>query len=169
MKFDPFGTAWKEMTRAEMDEAERVVAAVRQAVGDGVELMIEGHGRLSVGCAIEMGRRLARYRPAWYEEPVTPHSLDLLREVKQALPFPVAAGERLYTLEDFQRLTALRARDGAQPALAHCGGVWGGEKSRPPRRAQESRSGPPPPGGRVAPRAAVHTREGHPHRLDTRT
>ena len=37
-------------------------------------------GRLSVGCAIEMGRQLARYRPAWYEEPVTPDSLDLLKE-----------------------------------------------------------------------------------------
>ena len=113
MKFDPFGTAWKEMTREQMDEAEGVVAAVRQAVGDGAALMIEVHGRLSVGCAIEMGRRLAPYRPAWYEEPVTPTSLELLREVKQALPFPVAAGERLYTLEDFQRLTAMRLRRGA--------------------------------------------------------
>src|SRR5262245_49910677 len=47
LKFDPFGTAWKEMTRAEMDQAVALVAAVRQTVGDGVELMIEVHGRLS--------------------------------------------------------------------------------------------------------------------------
>jgi galactonate dehydratase len=65
LKFDPFGTAWKEMTAAEMTAAAGIVAAVREAVGDGVELMIEVHGRLSAGCAIEMGRRLARYRPAW--------------------------------------------------------------------------------------------------------
>ena len=50
--------------------------------------------RLSVECAIEMGRRLAPYRPAWYEEPVSPWSLDLLKEVKQQLPIPIAAGER---------------------------------------------------------------------------
>ena len=62
--------------------------------------MIEVHGRLSVGSAIEMGRRLEKYCPAWYEEPVSPNSLKLLREVKNALSFPIAAGERLYTLED---------------------------------------------------------------------
>src|SRR5947208_3955719 len=70
LKFDPFGTAWKEMTSEEMAAAEATVAAVRAAVGESVELMVEVHGRLSAGCAIEMGRRLARYRPAWYEEPV---------------------------------------------------------------------------------------------------
>jgi galactonate dehydratase len=128
MKFDPFGTAWKEMTGPEMDEARRIVAAVREAVGDDVELMIEVHGRLSVRCAIEMGRRLAAYRPAWYEEPVAPLDLDGLAAVKTALPFRVAAGERLYTLEEFDRLTATRACDVVQPDLAHCGGLSVGKQ-----------------------------------------
>ena len=44
-----------------------------------VGLMIEVHGRLSAACAVEMGRRLAPYRPAWYEEPVSPHDLDGLK------------------------------------------------------------------------------------------
>jgi galactonate dehydratase len=163
MKFDPFGTAWKEMTRAEMDAAERVVAAVRQAVGDGVELMIEVHGRLSVGCAIEMGRRLAPYRLAWYEEPVTPNSLDLLHEVKQALPFPIAAGERLYTLEDFQRLTALQACDVAQPDLAHCGGLWVGKKIAALAQAQDVRLAPHCSVGPVALCTALHFGWATPH------
>src|SRR5262245_854463 len=58
MKFDPFGTAWKEMTPSRMEEAERTVGAVRSAVGDvgdHIGLMIEVHGRLSAACAIEMG------------------------------------------------------------------------------------------------------------------
>src|SRR5262245_3584927 len=91
MKFDPFGAAWKQMTAAEMESAEAIVAAVRQAVGDEVELMIEVHGRLSPQCAIEMGQRLTPYRPAWYEEPVSPWDLDSLVPVKKALPFPIAA------------------------------------------------------------------------------
>jgi galactonate dehydratase len=128
LKFDPFGVAWKEMTREQMADAEQIVAAVRKAVGEPVGLMIEVHGRLSAGCAIEMGRRLIPYRPAWYEEPVTPNSLDLLKEVRQALPFPVAAGERLYVLEEFERLAALRACDVVQPDLAHCGGLGVGKK-----------------------------------------
>src|SRR5262245_49539308 len=66
MKFDPFGTAWKQMTAAEMADAEQIVAAVRAAVGDSAELLIEVHGRLSTRCAIEMGLRLEHYRPGWY-------------------------------------------------------------------------------------------------------
>jgi galactonate dehydratase len=128
LKFDPFGVAWLEMTPAEMSGAEERVAAVREAVGDEVQLMIEVHGRLSASCAIEMGQRLIPYRPAWYEEPVTPHSLDLLHEVKQALPFPIAAGERLYMLEEFDRLTAMQACDIVQMDLAHCGGLAMGKK-----------------------------------------
>jgi galactonate dehydratase len=128
LKFDPFGVAWLEMTRAEMSVAEERVAAVRKAVGDEVQLMIEVHGRFSASCAIEMGQRLIAYRPAWYEEPVTPHSLDLLHAVKQALPFPIAAGERLYMLEDFDRLTAMQACDIVQMDLAHCGGLAMGKK-----------------------------------------
>ena len=130
MKFDPFGTAWKEMNRQQQAEAEAIVAAVREAVGDDVDLMIEVHGRLSVTSAIEMGRRLIPYRPAWYEEPVTPHSLDQLLEVKHALPFPMAAGERLYMLEEFGRLATLRACDVVQMDLAHCGGLRVGKKNR---------------------------------------
>lgn len=156
MKFDPLGVAWKEMTAAEMTEAEQIVAAVRQAVGPEVELMIEFHGRLSVGCAIEMGRRLLPYRPAWIEEPVTPHSLDLLAEVKRSLPMPMAAGERLYMLEEFQRLTSLRACDVVQPDLAHCGGLWIGKKIAALAQAQDIRVSPHCSVGPIALCAALH-------------
>ncbi len=64
MKFDPFGIAWKEMTPAQMNEAERIVAAVREAVGDGVDLMIEVHGRLSAGCLVRGAGGPARAGPA---------------------------------------------------------------------------------------------------------
>lgn len=156
MKFDPLGVAWKEMTAAEMVEAEQIVSAVREAVGPEVELMIEFHGRLSVGCAIEMGRRLIPYRPAWIEEPVTPHSLDLLAEVKRILPTPIAAGERLYMLEEFQRITALRACDVVQPDLAHCGGLWIGKKIAALAQAQDIRISPHCSIGPIALCAAIH-------------
>src|SRR5262245_21562065 len=52
MKFDPFGIAWKDMSPEESNAAIEIVAAVREAVGPQVGLMIEFHGRLSAGCAI---------------------------------------------------------------------------------------------------------------------
>jgi len=156
MKFDPFGVAWKEMSREEMAAAEAIVAAVREAVGDEVELMIEMHGRLSAACAIEMGRRLVPYRPAWIEEPVTPHDLDLLLEVKRALPIPMAAGERLYMLEEYQRLTSLRASDIVQPDMAHCGGLAVGKKIAALAQAHDLRLAPHCSIGPVALCAAIH-------------
>jgi galactonate dehydratase len=156
MKLDPFGVAWKDMNATQMDAAEQIVAAVRTAVGDGIELMIEVHGRLSPGTAVAMGRRLAPYRPAWYEEPVAPLALERLAEVKQALPFPIAAGERLYTLEEFQRLIALSACDIVQPDLAHCGGLSMGKKIAALVQANDLQLAPHCSVGPVALCAALH-------------
>jgi len=156
LKFDPFGTAWKEMSQEQMDQAEAVVEAVRYAVGDRMELMIEAHGRLSVACAIEMGLRLVPYRPAWYEEPVTPNSLDLLAEVKAALPYPIAAGERLYTLPDFFRLIQMRAADVVQMDPAHCGGLHISRKVAAMAEAQDMTVSPHCSIGPVALCAALH-------------
>ena len=156
LKFDPFGTAWKEMTKAHMDEAERIVSAVRDGVRDEVGMMIEVHGRLSPGCAIEFGRRAALYDPAWYEEPVAPLDLDGLAAVKAALPFRVAAGERLYTLEEYGRLTALRACDIVQPDLSHCGGLGVGKKVAALTEAHGLAVAPHCSVGPVALCAAIH-------------
>jgi galactonate dehydratase len=156
MKFDPLGVAWKEMSEEEMAQAEQIVAAVREAVGDAVELMIEFHGRLSVDCAIELARRLEPYHPAWIEEPVTPWSLDELAAVKQATSIPIAAGERLYMLEEFERLAAMRACDVAQPDLAHCGGLAIGKRIAVLCEEQGMRLAPHCSIGPVALCAAVH-------------
>src|SRR5207244_663130 len=83
LKFDPFGTAWKDLTTEEGEAALERVGAVRAAVGPGVGLMIEFHGRLSAGSAIDMIGRLEPVGPVWCEEPVAPEALDLLAEVKR--------------------------------------------------------------------------------------
>src|SRR5215469_7816248 len=80
--------------------------------------------RLSAGSAVAMIRRLERFAPlGWCEEPVAPESVELLAEVKRSVTSPLAAGERLYTLADFARLTSLRAVDVVQMDVAHCGGL----------------------------------------------
>jgi len=163
LKFDPFGTAWKTMSEEAMAAAEAIVAEVREAVGDQVELMIEVHGRLSVECAVEMGRTLEPYRPAWYEEPVSPWSLDLLHEVKQQLSIPIAAGERLYQLEEFARLASLRACDIVQLDLAHCGGLSVGKKIAAMMQPVDLHLAPHCSIGPVALCAAVHFGWSTPH------
>lgn len=156
LKFDPFGTAWKDPTTEEGEAAVDRVAAVRDAVGPGVGLMIEFHGRLSAGSALDMIRRLERFQPAWCEEPVAPECLDLLAEVKRGARVPIAAGERLYTLADFARLTALRAADVVQMDLAHCGGLLAGKKVAAMAAVHDLRVAPHCSIGPVALAACLH-------------
>jgi galactonate dehydratase len=156
LKFDPFGTAWKVFEPGEAERAIDIVAAVREAVGFGIELMIEFHGRLATGPASTMIRRLERFQPAWCEEPVAPDSLDLLAEVKRSAACPIAAGERLYTQADFYRLTALRAVDVVQMDLAHCGGILAAKKIAAMADAQDIRVAPHCSIGPVALAACLH-------------
>jgi galactonate dehydratase len=156
LKFDPFGTAWKHLMPEESAAAIDAVAAVREAVGPGIGLMIEVHGRLAASSAIDILRILERFQPVWCEEPVAPESLDLLAEVKRATACPIAAGERLYTLADFARLASLRAADIVQPDLAHCGGILMGKKIAALAAVQDLRVAPHCSIGPVALAAALH-------------
>lgn len=156
LKFDPFGVAWKDVSTEEGDAAIDRVAAVREAVGPGVGLMIEFHGRLSVGSALAMMRRLECFHPLWCEEPVAPESLDLLAEVKAHTALPIAAGERLYTLADFARLTQLRAADIVQMDIAHCGGLLVSKKIAALAAVRDLRVAPHCSIGPVALAAALH-------------
>jgi len=118
--------------------------------------MIEYHGRLSLGSAIGMIRRLQGFEPAWSEEPVTPENLDLLAEVKRQTGGPIAAGERLYTLTDFYRLISLRAADVVQMDIAHCGGILTAKKIAAMAAVQDIRVSPHCSIGPVALAAALH-------------
>jgi galactonate dehydratase len=139
----------------EIDLAEKRLR-IREAVGPQVGLIIEYHGRLSVGAAIDMIQRLDAYEPVWSEEPVAPESIDLLVEVKSRVGSPIAAGERLYTLPDFYRLCSLRACDVVQMDLAHCGGLWIGKKIAAIAAVQDLRVAPHCSVGPVALAAALH-------------
>jgi galactonate dehydratase len=156
LKFDPFGTAWKELSAEQATAAVDTVAAVREAVGPGVGLLIEFHGRLSAGAAVDMIRKLERFDPVWCEEPVAPECLDLLAEVKRSVRSPIAAGERLYTLADFHRLTVLRAADVVQMDVAHCGGILTAKKIAALAAVQDLRVAPHCSVGPVALAACLH-------------
>jgi galactonate dehydratase len=128
MKFDPFTTAWKFLTPEEERHALAIVDAVAEAVGPDTGLMIEIHGRLAAGDAIRFIRKLEGRNILWCEEPVAPESLDLLKAVKEATNLPISAGERLYAMADFARLTSLHACDVVQMDVAHCGGIAAAKK-----------------------------------------
>jgi len=123
LKWDPFGKAYLNITKAELRQALRCIEAVVEAVGDQVEILVEAHGRFNVATAVRIGRALEDYDISWYEEPVPPDNLEALAEVKQRVRVPVAAGERIYSRWDYQRFFQLRCADFAQPDPSHVGGI----------------------------------------------
>jgi len=123
LKWDPFGKAYQSLSTAELNSALASVAAVRQAVGPDVDLMIEGHGRFNAMTAIQLGRELAAFHVRWFEEPVLPDRASTIASVRKAVPVPVAAGERTYSRFDCADLLDAEAVDVLQPDVCHVGGL----------------------------------------------
>jgi galactonate dehydratase len=96
---------------------------VREAVGDSVDLLIEGHGRFNIPTAVKIAKELEQFKPMFFEEPVPPDNLDALREVKDRSPVAISAGERLYTRWDYRPMFDKMAADYIQPDISHAGGI----------------------------------------------
>ncbi len=110
---------------AAVREAVGLMEAVRDAVGDEVDVMVDLHGRTSPAMGIQYGLALAPLRPWFLEEPCRPDDTAGLAAVARAVPVPVAAGERLVTLREFRAMFEQRAVAVAQPDVCHAGGVTG--------------------------------------------
>ncbi len=124
LKFDPFPGPWRAwIDKSQEDEAVERIAAVREAVGPDVEILVEVHRRLAPMHAIRVAKLLEPYRPYWYEEPVSARDLDSLAEVRRAISLPVVTGEELYTKNDFRPVFEKRAADILNPDVCNCGGI----------------------------------------------
>jgi galactonate dehydratase len=115
LKFDPFGGAYQQITRESEDLAVAIVAAVREAVGPKVDLLIEAHDRFTVTHAIRVGRRLEEFDPMWLETPVRTYDIAGHIEVARSIKIPVVLGEAFHELRDFADLLAYRVIDIIQP------------------------------------------------------
>ncbi|MFZ1755062.1 MAG: mandelate racemase/muconate lactonizing enzyme family protein, partial [Caldilineaceae bacterium] len=124
LKFDPFPGPWRAwIDKSEEAAAVARIAAVREAVGPDVEILVEVHRRLAPMHAIRVARLLEPYRPFWYEEPVSAQDLDSLAEVRRNISLPVVTGEELYTKNDFRPVFEKRAADILNPDVCNCGGI----------------------------------------------
>jgi len=123
MKWDPFGKSYLEISNKDLDTALRCIAAVRDAAGPGVDLLIEGHGRFNVPTGIKIAQELDQFKPMWFEEPVPPDNLEALKAVRDKSPVAISAGERLYNLREYKDLFEMRAADYIQPDISHAGGL----------------------------------------------
>lgn len=100
----------------------RSVRAVRKAIGDGVQLMVDANCAYEYLPALRLGRSLEAEGVAWYEEPVAPEQLDSYVKLCQDLDMPVAGGETEFTRWAFKEILIRQAMDIVQPDIGRVGG-----------------------------------------------
>jgi galactonate dehydratase len=123
MKWDPFGKTYMNISNKDLNTALECVAAVRDAVGEEVDLLIEGHGRFNIPTGIKIAKELEQFKPMFFEEPTPPDNLDALKAVRDKSPVAISAGERLYTRWDYKAMFDKMAADYIQPDISHAGGI----------------------------------------------
>ncbi|HST45157.1 MAG TPA: galactonate dehydratase, partial [Luteimonas sp.] len=99
------------------------VQAVRDAVGPGVGLAVDFHGRVHKPMAKVLLRELIPFNLMFVEEPVLSEHLEAIPELASIAAAPIALGERLYTRYDFKRVLQMGGVDIIQPDPSHAGGI----------------------------------------------
>jgi galactonate dehydratase len=108
---------------------EKLAAAVRERVGDGVDIMTDFHGRPdSLDAAIAYIKAIEPIKPLFCEEVIQPGDTPAMADIARRVDCPLATGERLFTPREFAEVAETRAVTYVQPDLAHCMGFTGGRK-----------------------------------------
>ena len=124
LKFDPVPGPWR--TYVDRDTERRAVAnvaAVREAVGPEVDVLVEIHRRLAPMHAVRLAREIEQYEPFWFEEPVLAENMEALADARAQINIPVVTGEELYTKFEFRRVFETAAADIINPDVCNVGGI----------------------------------------------
>lgn len=103
--------------------AEACVAAMREAVGDSIDIMVDCHARPSPRMGLIFAKALEPYGLYFFEEPCWPEHMEGIAAVQHAVTTPIATGERMVSQFAFKRLFELQAASIIQPDITHCGGL----------------------------------------------
>ena len=106
-----------------MREAIEAVAAYREAAGDNVDLCIELHRQLTPSESITLARGIEPYFPFFYEDPILPDNFDAMALVAEHISIPIATGERIHTIHEFEMLLKRGAVQYVRPDVCMAGGL----------------------------------------------
>jgi galactonate dehydratase len=113
---------------SKMDDAIDTVRQYREAVGNDVDLCVEIHRRLTPAEAVVLARGIEQFHPYFYEDPILPDNFDAMGLVAQHINIPIATGERLHTIYEFEMLLRRGAVQYVRPDVCMAGGITGSKK-----------------------------------------
>lgn len=99
------------------------VQAMREAVGDDIDIMVDCHARPSPRMGLQFAKALEPYGLYFFEEPCWPESMEDIALIQRSVKTPIATGERLVGIHAFRDLFEKRAASVIQPDITHCGGL----------------------------------------------
>jgi galactonate dehydratase len=103
--------------------AEACVKAMREAVGDDIDIMVDCHARPSPRMGLQFSKVLEPYGLYFFEEPCWPECIEDIALIQRTVKTPIASGERLVGIHAFRELLEKRAVSVIQPDITHCGGL----------------------------------------------
>lgn len=112
-----------QLTPANLDRIVSIVAAVREAVGNEVDVAIDCHWHFNTGDAIRLARALEPYDLLWLEDPVRPENVEAMAQVTRSTRTPICTGENLYLAHAFRELFERGACRIIDPDFPRSGGV----------------------------------------------
>lgn len=124
VRFSPFVPEAQRLTHSMLLKTTvNRVKAVREAVGEEVDVLIDVHNRLTPDEAVVLGRKLEKYNLLFIEDPTTQDTAEAMAYVASKCPVPVATGERLHTIFEFKEFLHSRACAYIRPDICLAGGI----------------------------------------------
>lgn len=164
LKVDPLGVAmngeWEWdfagiLSNRDIDMAVSRVAAIREAGGRNMDIIIELHAQTDVNGAIQLGKALEPFQCFYMEEPTQSLNPAVFKKIAEKVDIPLASGERIYSRWGYRPFLEDRSLSVIQPDLGNCGGITEGKKICDMARTYDVGVQPHICGGPIATAAAL--------------
>jgi len=132
VKFDPVGKYTpldpRQLSLEDLVKAESFVEIIYKSVKNKCDLLIGTHGQMTTSSAIRLAKRLEKFDPMWFEEPVPPENFEEMGKVARSTTIPIATGERLTTKYEFSKILQSQGASILQMNLGRVGGILEAKK-----------------------------------------